>query len=129
MGKKNQFIEDMISMASNGEDEYGMPKFDEQKLRRELEKNDKLGLMNRQIYAQKEPKYHTCPRYNPCPICDKCTAKCSHLYVSCQTCQIETCAHDFKKRKTMIRRENFTQYVTQDVMDSIEALAKEITND
>ncbi len=104
----------------------GVPKMDEQKLRRYLKDNERLGRRNRDIFEQYEPKFKTCPRYDPCPICDKCRNKASHLYVSCQTCQIPICAHTYADRNKMIKRNNFIIKVPTEVMKVIKDLDKPI---
>ncbi len=104
----------------------GVPKMDEQKLRRYLKNNERLGRRNRDIFEQYEPKFKTCPRYDPCPICDKCRNKASHLYVSCQTCQIPICAHTYADRNKMIKRNNFIIKVPTEVMKVIKDLDKPI---
>jgi hypothetical protein len=105
-------------------DENGIPKMDEQKLRRALEQNRKLGSRNRDNYAAGERKFYDCPRYDPCPICDKCRAKASHLYVACQTCKIPICSHTYHDRDTMIKRKNFEIKVTKEVMEAVRKLDK-----
>ena len=122
----------MLYDAAKSDSQYdnnGIPKFDEQKLRRSLEQNNKLGRRNRDVFQQGEPKFETCTLYDPCPICDKCRAKASHLYVSCQTCKIPICSHTYNDRDKMIKRKNFTLMVTPEVMNTIKELEKEITND
>lgn len=104
----------------------GVPKFDEAKLRRSLAQNEKLGRRNRDVFEQGEPKFKTCPRYDPCPICDKCRAKASHLYVACQTCQIPICSHTYADREKMIKRKNFTIIVEHETMEEMNRLAKEV---
>lgn len=104
----------------------GVPKFDEAKLRRSLEQNEKLGRRNKEIFEHGEPKFKTCPRYDPCPICDKCRAKASHLYVACQTCQIPICSHTYQDREKMIKRKNFTVIVEHDTMEEIRKMAAEV---
>ena len=104
----------------------GVPKFDEQKLRRSLAQNERLGRRNRDIFAQGETKFKTCPRYDPCPICDKCRNKASHLYVACQTCQIPICSHTYEDRQKMIKRKNFTILVEHETMEAIKEMAEEI---
>lgn len=121
-----QALYEMAKSDSQIDPITGVPKFDEQKLKRELAKNDKLGRRNKDIFAYGEHKFHTCPRYNPCPICDKCMNKASHLYVACETCQIPICSHTYKERDSMIKRKNFTLYVDQEVMDSINDMAREV---
>ena len=70
----NGTIQALYDMAKSDTkfDENGIPKMDEQKLRRALEHNKKLGARNRDNYEAGERKFKTCPRYDPCPICDKC---------------------------------------------------------
>lgn len=122
-----QALYDMAKSDSSVDPVTGLPKFDEQKLRRELAKNDKLGRRNKDIFMTYEPKFKTCPRYNPCPICDKCMNKASHLYVSCQTCQIPICSHTYHDRELMIKRKNFILYVDKNTMDAIKLLDEQIT--
>ena len=127
----NRTIEALYDMAASDsqvDPVTGIPKFDEQKLRRELAKNERLGKRNRDIFEQYEKKFKTCPRYDPCPICDKCRNKASHLYVSCQTCQIPICSHTYADRDNMIKRKNFVIYASKDTMDAIKMLDKEITD-
>ena len=107
-------------------DEQGMPLIDQQKLEKELTGNRKLMASNKELYAEVEPKFNTCLRYKPCPICFKCKNKASHLYKSCETCKIPTCTHSHKDMAKMIRRNNFIQYVTKDVYEAIEQLSKEV---
>ena len=80
MNNALQGLYEMAKSDSSVDPITGVPKFDEQKLRRNLEANRKLGRRNRDVFEQGEPKFKTCPRYDPCPICDKCRAKASHLY-------------------------------------------------
>lgn len=127
--KNNYFIEKLYDMAAGAPDENGIPKFDEQKLRRELDKNDRLMRNNKEIFEESEPKTKTCPRYNPCPICSKCMNKASHLYVTCQTCKIPICSHTYADRDKMIKRKNFIVYVSDDIMNSIKELSLEIVGD
>lgn len=106
MAKRNAVIERLYDMAST-KDENGLSKFDEQKLKRELDKNQNFMKSNKNIYAETEKKFDTCVRYEPCPICEKCRVKASHLYVSCQVCTIPICIHTHKNIKRMIIRKNF----------------------
>lgn len=115
--------------SDNNYDENGVPKFDEQKLRRKLDANKKLGARNRDLFATGERRFKTCPRYNPCSICDKCQNKASHLYVSCQECKIPICSHTYEDRERMIKRDNFTIFVEKEVMDSIKELARTVINE
>ena len=121
----NNFIQGLYDMAKSDsqiDPVTGVPKFDEQKLRRTMEANRKLGRRNKDVFQEGEPKFKTCPRYDPCPICDKCRNKASHLYVACQTCKIPFCSHTYEDREKMIKRENFTTIVTPEVMEAIKEL-------
>lgn len=126
---KNNFLQGLYEAAAGLPDENGIPKFDEQKLRRELDKNNRLMRNNKEIFEESEPKSKTCPRYNPCPICSKCMNKASHLYVACQTCKIPICSHTYADRDKMIKRKNFIIYVSDDIMNSIKELSLEIVGD
>ena len=107
-------------------DENGLPKMDEAKLRRELKRNNMLGVPNKERY-KKDRHFHSCPRYNPCPICNKCMNKASHLFVSCRVCEIPTCAHTHEDKVRMIRRDNFELYVDDDTMKAIMELDEQVT--
>lgn len=129
MNNTLQGLYEMAKSDSNIDPITGVPKFDEQKLRRNLEANRKLGRRNRDVFEQGEPKFKTCPRYDPCPICDKCRAKASHLYKACETCNIPICSHTYADREKMIKRNNFTQIVTPEVMAAIKELGEELDHD
>lgn len=129
MNNTLQGLYEMAKSDSNIDPITGVPKFDEQKLRRNLEANRKLGRRNRDVFEQGEPKFKTCPRYDPCPICDKCRAKASHLYKACETCNIPICSHTYADREKMIKRNNFTQIVTSEVMTAIKELGEELDHD
>ena len=129
MNNTLQGLYEMAKSDSSVDPITGVPKFDEQKLRRNLEANRKLGRRNRDVFEQGEPKFKTCPRYDPCPICDKCRAKASHLYKACETCNIPICSHTYADREKMIKRNNFTQIVTPEVMVAIKELERELDHD
>lgn len=129
MNNTLQGLYEMAKSDSSVDPITGVPKFDEQKLRRNLEANRKLGRRNRDVFEQGEPKFKTCPRYDPCPICDKCRAKASHLYKACETCNIPICSHTYTDREKMIKRNNFTQIVTPEVMAAIKELERELDHD
>ena len=129
MNNTLQGLYEMAKSDSSVDPITGVPKFDEQKLRRTLEANRKLGRRNRDVLEQGEPKFKTCPRYDPCPICDKCRAKASHLYKACETCNIPICSHTYADREKMIKRNNFTQIVTSEVMSAIKELERELDHD
>ena len=129
MNNTLQGLYEMAKSDSSVDPITGVPKFDEHKLRRNLEANRKLGRRNRDVFEQGEPKFKTCPRYDPCPICDKCRAKASHLYKACETCNIPICSHTYADREKMIKRNNFTQIVTSEVMSAIKELERELDHD
>lgn len=118
-----QALYEMAKSDSQVDPITGVPKFNEAKLRKALAQNEKLGRRNKDIFEKGEPKFKTCPRYDPCPICDKCRAKASHLYVACQTCQIPICSHTYEDREKMIKRKNFTVFVEHETMEEITKLA------
>lgn len=127
----NNFIQGLYDMAKSDsqiDPVTGIPKMDEQKLRRALDQNMKLGKRNRDNYEEGEPKFKSCPRYEPCPICDKCHNKASHLYVACQTCRIPICSHTYADRDKMIKRKNFEIKVTEEIMNTIKEIDKEVNN-
>ena len=128
MNNTLQGLYEMAKSDSSVDPITGVPKFDEQKLRRNLEANRKLGRRNRDVFEQGEPKFKTCPRYDPCPICDKCRAKASHLYKACETCNIPICSHTYADREKMIKRNNCTQFVSSEVMDAIRKLGEKMNN-
>lgn len=126
----NGFIQGLYEMGKSDtavDPVTGVPKFDEQKFRRMMNQNHNLGRRNRDMFAEEEPKMKTCPRYDPCPICDKCRAKASHLYKTCETCKIPICSHTYADREKMIKRENFTIFVEHNTMEMIKTLAEEVT--
>ena len=128
MNNTLQGLYEMAKSDSSVDPITGVPKFDEQKLRRNLEANRKLGRRNRDVFEQGEPKFKTCPRYDPCPICDKCRAKASYLYKACETCNIPICSHTYADREKMIKRNNFTQFVSSEVMNAIRKLGEKMNN-
>lgn len=121
------FIERMYDMGLY-EDEDGMTKFDEQRLKREFKNAPRLFARNADMYRQGEPMFSLCTMYNPCPLCDKCQNKASHLYVQCQTCQIPICVHTHKNRRDMLRRENFTVEIPESVKQVLRGLKKTVLN-
>ena len=123
----NQFIQGLYDAAKGIPDKNGIPKMDEQKLRRELSNNNRLGARNRDKFAEGEQKFYTCPRYDPCPLCDKCRAKASHLFKACETCTIPICSHTYKDREKMIKRKNFVIKVPKETMEAIKQIDKEVT--
>lgn len=126
----NGFIQGLYEMgkADNAVDPItGVPKFDEQKFRRMMAQNNRLGKRNRDIFAEGEPKMKTCPRYDPCPICDKCRNKASHLYKACETCKIPICSHTYTDREKMIKRKNFVEIVSPEIMAVIKEQDRRVT--
>lgn len=106
--KKNILIEKLYDMASS-KDENGLSSFDEAKLRKELKNGaDKNFLRkNKEVFIEGEKRFFSCPRYNPCPICEKCKNKASHLYSSCAKCNIPICVHSYRDIMRLIKRKNF----------------------
>lgn len=107
--KKNVMMEQLYDMASSRDDDTGVTSFDEAKLKRELTQNQDKNFLrpNKEILLESEPKILTCKRYNPCPMCDKCKNKGSHLHMACASCTIPICVHDTKTINKMIVRRNF----------------------
>lgn len=96
---------------------------------RELERyvdSGNLFRQNKDIFKEKEKNFKTCLRYNPCPICNKCLNKASHLYVKCQNCMIPICTHKFQDRMNMIRRDNFEVKIDKNTIEHIRKLAKQV---
>lgn len=125
---KHKWLETLYEAAAT-EDENGLSKFDEQKFRRYLEANDKLFAQNREIFRNNEINFYTCARYNPCPICDKCLNKASHLYVRCQTCKIPICTHTYENRAKMIKRRNFRLPVSDETYKKLEELYNKVIDE
>lgn len=96
------------------------------KLIKEIQGNKNLCKFNRTMFEEEEKKFNSCYLYNPCPICDKCQNKASHLYVKCQTCKIPICTHTYKDRKFMIRRDNFKLNVSKEVEEKIKRKSDEV---
>lgn len=113
----NNFIKGLYDASAGIPDENGIPKMDEQKLKRTMDKSN-IGRRNEDIFAE-EPKSKSCPRYEPCPLCRKCMNKSSALYVACQYCKIPTCSHTYEQKEKMIRQSNFRHIVSKDVMQAI----------
>ena len=114
----NKFVESLFEETVTTDDK-GLSKFDETKLRKTLEKNKMLGSRNKDIFSLEERKFHTCQMYEPCPLCDKCRNKGSHLYNKCGTCQIPVCVHTYNDKAKMIRRDNF-EITNQDLKRVLE---------
>lgn len=102
---KKNFVETLYDAAANKDGS-----FNQEKLEYELkEAQRKMGKAkwNKEKFEEQEQKFLTCNMYDPCPICDKCKNKASHLFVRCQTCKIPTCTHSYRDKNKMIRRDNF----------------------
>lgn len=110
MSKKmdfNKYLKGLYDMAGKDMNDNGLSWQDEKELKKMANDSKKFMARNKDIFEEGEPKFKTCTRYNPCPICDKCLNKASHLYVECQECQIPICTHTYKDKVFMIRRDNF----------------------
>lgn len=101
-----------------------MSKFDEQKLRRALDNNNKLMSRNKTTFEAEEPKFSTCKMYEPCPLCDKCRNKASHLYVKCQSCEIPICTHTHADKAKMLKRDNFKVKVSKETYNKLVKMVK-----
>lgn len=123
--KKNKLVEYLYDIAGTEGDNGELSKLDEQKLKKALDNNKKLMARNKDIFSKEEPKFHTCQMYNPCPLCDKCLNKASHLYVKCQSCNIPICVHTHKDREKMIKRKNFRLPVDKNVYEHLLRIEKE----
>lgn len=99
--------------------------FEEQKFKKSIEGNKNLGRRNKENFIENKECFMDCVRYNPCPICDKCQNKASHLYVKCQICQIPICTHKHKDRNFMIKRNNFKLKVSKETIEKLNILAEE----
>lgn len=102
----NKMMEHLLDISTTTDSE-GNAKFSEKKLRDALKDNTIMASRNKDLFEEHEPKFNTCLMYEPCPICDKCLNKASHLYVRCQSCQITACKHTDKDKNYMIKRKNF----------------------
>lgn len=91
----------------------------EQQFAKSVKENMKNCKTNKQIFSENKNCFTKCPRYDPCPICNKCLNKASHLYVKCAVCEIPICVHKYKDKEYMIRRDNFAINVSKDTMEEI----------
>lgn len=98
------------------------------KVLKDIKNNTELGKRNRDKFKEGERKFETCALYNPCPICDKCQNKASHLYVRCQTCTIPICVHKYSDRAYLIRRDNFKLNVSDEAKVELERMASKYEN-
>lgn len=96
------------------------------KVLKDINRNTEFGKRNRDKFKEGENKFNTCSLYDPCPICDKCQTKASHLYVRCQTCQIPICVHKYSDRAYMIRRDNFKLNVSDEAKRQLMEMASRI---
>jgi len=122
MGKSGKnFIEGLYDMAKIDPSE-ALSASDERRMKQALESNSTLFRQNKDIFAQNEKRYHICPQYMPCPVCHKCKAKASHLYVKCQTCTIPICRHTYGDAKRLIKRAPFTIRPTGEMAHMIKSM-------
>lgn len=103
----NKYIESLIEESVKVKDENGLTKLDESKLRKAISSNHRVLGRNKDKFAENERKFYTCQHYDPCPLCDKCRNKGSHLLNKCGTCKIPICVHTHADRQKMLRRHNF----------------------
>lgn len=100
-------------------------KFEEARFRRAMEANENRVRNNKELFEEHDKCFTKCVRYNPCPICNKCQNKASHLYVKCQICEIPICVHKYIDRERMIRRKNFAMQVSKETMDKLQELEQQ----
>lgn len=67
-----------------------------------------------------------CNRYTPCPICYKCRVKASHLFAKCEECPIPICVHEDRHINMLIKRKNFAQTVSEELINVLDEKAKEL---
>lgn len=113
-------LQEMYDMAKSSNKD--LSKFDEQILKNDISKNNKLFARNRDLFAN-EKRLEGCSLYDPCRICDKCLNKASHLYVRCQNCTIPICTHKYIDRFRMIKRKNFKINVNEEVLIELRRLS------
>lgn len=119
-----QGIYDMVGFTPEKED-----KFEEARFKKAIESNRNLARRNIEMFNENDECFTNCPRYNPCPICDKCQNKASHLYVKCQICQIPICTHKYKDRVFMIKRKNFEIKVSKGTLATLRELSNKVKKD
>jgi hypothetical protein len=95
----------------------------EEKLIKNIKDNMNKHKTNKDLFEEDPNCFTRCPRYNPCPICNKCENKASHLYIKCERCEIPMCTHKYKDRENMIHREKNTIEVTSETIDKIKEIA------
>ena len=100
----------------------------EQRLAKAIKDNMKNYKTNKEIFDEMDNCFTKCPRYDPCPICNKCKNKASHLYVKCEVCQIPICVHKYKDKEFMIRRDNFKIPVSKETINKIKKVEEEVCN-
>lgn len=82
----------------------------------------KMCKTNKEKFEEHYKCFDDCIRYNPCPICNKCLDKASHLYEKCGECLIPRCLHKFKDKNFMIKRKNFKIKPNKEIIDMIKKL-------
>lgn len=117
-------LQGLYDMVGYKPEDKTQNKIDEQKFKKAIQNNKNLCRRNREMFEESEECFTSCIRYNPCPICDKCQNKASHLYVKCQSCQIPICTHKHNDRKFMIKRNNFKIKPSKELMEQLRSLVK-----
>lgn len=77
---------------------------------------------NKERFEEHPECFTECIRYSPCPICNKCLNKGSHLYEKCGECLIPRCNHKFTDKLFLIRRTNFRIHPDDNVKQNIREL-------
>lgn len=94
-----------------------------------VDKFDKHLKAPKELPTNKEQMYDIgehCNRYEPCPICNKCRVKGSHIYEKCDTCPIPICVHENKIIERLIVRDNFKQKLPDNVAQCIKEEADKV---
>lgn len=118
MNSKLEGLYDMVGFKPEEEN-----KFEEQKFAKHMQETQGNVRRNKEMFEESKSCFTKCIRYNPCPICDKCQNKASHLYVKCQLCEIPICVHKYKDRDFMIKRKNFEIHVSKETMVELNRLS------
>lgn len=68
----------------------------------------------------------SCELYSPCPICNKCKVKASHLHIRCERCQIPLCVHPYNIMNAMIKRGNFKINVSDETAQEFKKMGQKV---
>lgn len=124
MNARLEGLYDMVGFRPEKEDA-----FEEARFKKHMQETQGNVKRNKDAFEESKTCFTKCVRYNPCPICDKCQNKASHLYVKCQTCDIPICVHKYKDRQFMIKRDNFKVNVSKETMEELIKLSEKFRRD